>query len=153
MALSYDDIRESDGRTASYPIANSQVIAVDDLVALDIATGYARRLADTSGFEPIGRCIGFSDLDTANGTDTGDTSASPVPEVIVMIGREVLRGISVTGVSGQLDVGDPVYASDHDSLNNNAPTTNIPAIGIIDRYHSGTTVDVRRYSMEDMRSE
>ena len=150
MALSFDDIYNSTGETRTFIITDAQTIAVDDLVAEDTA-GTVRRLADTSNFNPFGRCVGFTNL-ASRTTEVGASGESPVPRAILETGRHTLRGVSVTGVSAQTDVGDDVFASDHETLTL-TPTSNIPSVGTVVEFHSGTICDVAMFSLEDMRSE
>lgn len=147
MALSFDEARSPDQLAVT--IANSQTLAIDDYAVIDTA-GFARRLADTTGFVPAGRVVDFSPPDTSNPA-TGDTTANQPPEAVIKSDGEVLRNISVTGATGQTDIGDLVYASDHETLTLTA-STNIPAVGMVVRHRSGTNVDVRLFSIDEIRN-
>ncbi len=114
--------------------------------ALTSSRGYAVPYQDESTLIWLGHAAGASpgDVET-NMSVIGDTSESPVPEVVVDIGPLLFEQGTVTGVSAQTDVGDLVYASNDNDLTTTASYT--PAVGRVVYWHSSTTADVLFYGM------
>lgn len=132
MALSADVIYESaSDQIQSVPAVNGDVLYAGALIGIDSA-GYAAPWADTSNYNFAGVCMKQV---------TGDTSASPVPEANVNTSGMILKKVTVTGASGQTDVGVLVYASDDNTFDLSA-TSNVKAVGRISRYYQSTTCDV-----------
>ncbi len=129
----------------SFRITNGATLSVGQYASIASASGNLETAADTAGDVPIGLVTGFDPPDEANGTTTG-TAAAPFPEAIVDLQETIVADLSVTGVTGQDDKGKEVYVTGPDTFTL-TPTTNIPAIGKIVRYHTGTIVDVLFYSM------
>jgi len=79
-----------------------------------------------------------------DGSVTGDTSASPVPEMATEMGMGILQNISVTGVAAQTDVmRTSVYASSDNDL---STTAGYPgAIGRVLYWYATTYCDVLVY--------
>lgn len=143
--------RKRGGNVASFRIANLLNVAIGDYIALD-AAGDAREIADTGGFQPLGFAVGFSDRDTANGTDVGATGDTPPPEVGVDISGGIVEGLTVVGAAGNdTDKGRHVYVTAGDTFTL-TPTANIPAVGEIVRSASTTDIDVYFYARDAMGS-
>jgi hypothetical protein len=132
--------------TQSFRIANAVTLAVGEYIAIASASGDAVQIADTAGHVPVGLAIGFDPPNESAGSTTGDTSATPPPEVIVDIQETILNAQTVSGVTAQTNVGDEVYAVAFNTFQTSA-TSNIPAVGKIVRWHSGESVDLLLYSM------
>jgi len=131
----------------SFEVANGETIYNGAYVALNTA-GFAVNVVDTTAFEPVGFAVGF-DAENADQTNvTGD--GTDAFEVAVDISGTILENIPVTGLSGQTDVGALVYATDENTFTLSA-TSNIPAVGVVTRYVSNTSVDVLFFSFEQMR--
>lgn len=136
--------RKRDAERSSYRIGNAASVAVGEYICLN-TVGDAVTVADTAGFVPLGFAVGFSDKATANGTDLGDTAATPPPEVEVDIGGGIVEGLTVVGVAGtNADKGLKVYVTAANTFTL-AETTNLPALGEIVRSVSATDVDVYFY--------
>ncbi len=150
MALTRREKRSS--LTQSFRIADTVALAVGEYVALANASGDLVAVADTDGHVPVGLVIGFDPPNEADGTDTGDTSATPPPEVIVDIQETILKQQAVVGVTAQANVGEEVYATGVDTFTLTA-TTNIPAVGKIVRWHSSTSVDLLLYSLATLAAK
>lgn len=141
-SASENQVRPGDRR--SYRIANGSDIAAGEYVCLN-ASGDAVEAADTADFIPLGLAIGFSQKDTGDGTDQGDTTANDPPEVELDVGGGILNGITVTGAAGNdTDKGAPVYVTGGTTYTT-VPTSNLPAVGEIVRSASATDIDVELY--------
>jgi hypothetical protein len=149
MAL---DIKtKSKGRSGyAYPVADGEVINQGEMVGLALSTyattdsrGYAIPLEDSAGVDYIG---------LAKNTVTGDTSADEPPEVEVDESGPILEHVTVTGGTGQADVGKDVHATDEANLKL-AAASNISKVGTIVRYHSDGTFDVRMRTPEEYQNE
>jgi hypothetical protein len=144
MALSAAvELRKRSDVTQSFIITNTAVVYVGGFCSID-SVGCVARAADTSSFVPVGFCIGFEDA-TAEGSKTGDTSASIPPEAIIDIGGGIVSGLAVTGASAQTDVRDLVYATS-DNVFTTSATSNVPAVGMIVRFNTATSFDVLFFS-------
>lgn len=89
--------------------------------------------------------IGFALPNPANATDgrwVGSTTA-PRPETNIDTGVQTLRRYPVTGTSAQANVGLPVYATDDNVLTITRPAANAIPVGVITKWWTGTTCDVR----------
>lgn len=126
----------------SFKILNAEVIYNGALVTLDLQDGYLRNLEDTSGTND--RFCGIA-IPKTNSV-TGDTSASPVVECPVSIGGCVLEKVAVTGASAVTNTGDPVFATDENTLTLSS-TSNLKKVGVVLRWYSSTTCDVGLFSM------
>lgn len=128
MSSTQQDATLRSAARRSYRIANSQNVAAGDYVVLDTARD-VREVADTAGFKPLGIAVGFSQKDTADSTDQGDTSASRPPRVDVNCAGGIMEGQTVAGAAGdETDVGRKVYATAARTWTL-TPTVNIPAVG------------------------
>ena len=127
---------------ASFKVLNSEVIYHGALVLLDKQDGYLRNLEDASGTDD--RFCGIAIPKTAS--VTGDTGASPVVECAVDISGVTLEKVAVTGASAVTNTGDSVFATDENTLTL-TQTTNLKKIGIVTRWYSSTTCDVKLVSM------
>lgn len=79
-----------------------------------------------------------------DGSVTGNTSASPVPEMATEMGAGVLQNITVTGVSAQTDVmRTSVYASNDNDLTTTSNYTT--PMGRVLYWYSSTSCDVLVY--------
>lgn len=104
-------------------------------------------------FENPGRILGRvmptrKDVDAAT-TLKGDTSLSPNPEAIVFTGSEILLGVPVTGASTLADCKKAVYLAQDDNTMTLTSTNNGKPLGVIDRFNSATSFDVRVYSVSE----
>lgn len=146
-----------------YIVKNAATVYTGRYAALDasggISTGYLTVPADTAGVVMLGFILGGG-LGSQNAagampdTVLGDTSASRPPMVRVAIGGGVLRGVFVAGLTTQAGVGRKVYLSTNNISDLTAtPTTNIPAIGVVERFNSSTSFDVRLFSAAQMAGE
>ncbi len=133
-----------EGVMRSYRIGNSASVAVGEYICLN-SSGDAVTIADTAGYIPLGFAVDFSDKDTANGTDTGNTSATPPPEVVVDCGGGIVEGLTVAGAAGTAaDKGKYVYGTAADTWTL-TEADNLPAIGEVVRSKSATDIDVYFY--------
>jgi len=132
--------------TIAVPIKDSEAVYIGGYYAID--DGYITELTDAAGKNPAGILVEFSDLDTGDGTDTGSTSASPVPEGVLDIGGGVVKEVTVTGATSAVKVGSEVHLTgDNLSDLTLTSTTTTPAVGLITRWYSGTTCDVLLYPL------
>jgi len=122
---------------------NSTTFYAGTFVMLDIGTGYINNAADTANFVWAG---------IVQRKVTGDTSASPVPEVTYITGPMTLQNYDVTGASAVTNNGDLVYVTDNNTLTTSS-TSNTKAIGCIDKWLVGTKCDVRLFAPEVSRAQ
>ena len=141
------DARDGDRR--SYVIKNAQALAIGEYVAVEGSSGTVTEVSDVAGLIPLGFVSGFCEKSTEDGTDTGDTSASPTPKVEVDVGGRIEENVSVTGVSASTDVGEQVYATGPDTFTL-TPTANIAAVGQVVRHLTGAFTDSFFYSHDAM---
>jgi hypothetical protein len=131
--------------TQSFPIATSEVVYLGAYVQINTG-GYLVNFEDTTGFENAGFVINFDEANADQTSVTGDNSI----EAAVNIGGCIISGLSITGASGQTDVGALVYASDENTWTLTA--TNIAQeVGVVVRYVSNTDLDVLFFSLAEMR--
>lgn len=136
----------------SFRIADTVVLQVGGYAALANASGDAIPVADVAGNTPLGFVVGIdSPQSEIDGQATGDTSAAKPPEAIIEMDGNITNQIAVVGVTAQSDVGDLVYATGTNTFTLTA-TTNIPAVGRVVRFHSGTSVDVLFFDYETMNA-
>ena len=128
--------------TNSYIVTNALQLFAGGFTGISTSTGLAIKWADTANFQFLGIALAGA---------TGNTSATPKVEVIVDESGLTLQQVSVTGVTDQTSVGTKVYATDDNVLTTTA-TVNVGTIGIITRYYTGSTVDVRLFSAEEIRT-
>ena len=87
---------------------------------------------------------------------TGNTSASPVPEVDVFTGRVWLEQVAVTGAAAITDVGSLVYGdvvnSQADHVLTLTSTNNSAAVGRVTRWYTSTTCDVELFGSATVRT-
>jgi len=129
-------------------VVNGDIIYKGALVGIaqdDFATTASRGYA-----VPVSNTANITFAGVALRQVTGDTGATPVPEVEIDTSGVLLKKVTVTGVTAQLDVGKEVYPTTDnvDDLDINASTFDRP-IGFISRWYSSTTCDVQLYSMND----
>ena len=126
----------------SLPIANG--ITAYEGMLVGIEGGYANHWAD--GANDVFAGIATRGDDVANdGVLTGDTSASPVPELTVDCSGVILMHLdSVGDTPSQAKVGDHVYcdSSNTDDMTLESSGMTSP-IGILWRFRSTTDVDVK----------
>lgn len=142
----------SGSRKQSFPIANAVTLYQGSYVAINTSgyvTTYAGAAIDTSRAAVI---VGFvqphpypADLDQSL---KGDTALTPVPEATVETAEHILEQVAVTGVTAQSDVGKLVYLNSNDNDLTLTRPQNALALGVIDRWHTSTTSDVRVFSYE-----
>lgn len=120
----------------AYQATNGVTFYGGSLVFLDMATGRAVKPADTATF--VFKGLAMKQV-------TGDTAASPIPEVEVNEAGVTIEKVTVTGVSAITHVGDRVYIATTDNAADFTltATTNTGPIGVITRWYSGTTCDVQ----------
>lgn len=130
----------------SYPVRNAMVIYYGALVGLDtvnIGLGRLVNWNDNSGMLRFcGIAIPRGDRDNPYSV-TGNSGATVKCEVYE--GGGTLENVAVTGLTSLLGLGDPVYASDENTLTLTA-TPNVGAIGRVVRYIESGRGDVQLYS-------
>lgn len=136
--------KATDNSVEAFRIANTVALAAGDYVGVNDAAGDAVEISDADGVRPLGFVVGFTVLDTGV-TDTGDTAAADPPRAKVDIGGGIQNRVAVTGVTGQLNVGKPVYATGINTFTL-TETNFLPAVGIVVRWHVATTCDVYFFS-------
>lgn len=137
-ALSDNARREMSGfETIRLTVADGDTIYAGSYVSLAGASfattakrGYAIPHEDSSGVIPMG---GFAKRQV-----TGDTSASPAPQVELDPKGGVLKKASVTGASAQSDVGDEIYFDNDNDMTTSSGTLGEPMGRIIFRHADGT---------------
>ncbi len=132
-ALTTDVVRSSHNRGIFSGVGQAtSVFFAGGFVGLDNADGLVKEWADTATFRWLGVV-----------TKKADTNVtSPItPEVNVNTSGIILERITVAGVGAQSEVGELVFASNDNDLTL-TPTANTKAIGRVQRFHSGTIVDV-----------
>lgn len=154
---------EFSGEMKQFIVKNSTAVYVGRYAALDasagVTTGYVTNPADTAGVVMLGFIVapgegGWLDGGGQSTTITGNTSATVPPRVMVDVGGGVVSRIAVTGASTQAHVGRKVYLSTNNITDLTlTPTTNIPAVGVIEEFYSATSFDVRFFSMMEMAGE
>lgn len=135
-ATAFDTINRGYEDQQSHQATNAVQFYAGGLVFLDRATGRVVKPADTATFE----FLGMVKRDVL-----GDTSASPIKEVEVNTSGLIIQRVTVTGASAITDVGDRAYiaTTDNPSDMTKTATTNTGPIGVITRWYSGTTCDVK----------
>lgn len=136
-----DSARSSE--TQAYILVNTTVVFAGSYVGIVDASGLVESLSDSVGFEPLGFATEGATGDT---TTAGDETQIPVKT-----GGGVGKDFTVIGAGSDADVGELVFATD-DNTFTLTPTANIPAIGVVDRHITGTTVDVKFFSYETIRN-
>ena len=136
-ALTVDTVRSSRNRGLYSGVGSAtSVYFAGAFVGVDTVDGLVKEWADTATFRWLGVVTRKADT---NVTD-------PItPEVNVNISGIILEKVSVTGVTAQANVGDLVFATTDNDLTLTA-STNVKAIGKVDRFESGTTVDVALFT-------
>lgn len=84
-----------------------------------------------------------------HGQPLGDNSkllGDGTNEVVTKAG-DVLKEVSVVGVTAITDTFKPVWATDGDTLTSTAPANGTP-LGFIKKWHTGTSCDVQLFSNE-----
>lgn len=131
------------GETTSKIVVNATQLYAGSYVGIVSGSGHVSTFSDTAGLEPLG---------FAMEKVLGDTSVSGDEDrVSVNIGGGTVKSIAVTGAGATNDTGEPVYATNDNTFTLTA-TSNTPAVGVIERFHSGTTCDVRFFSYEVLRT-
>lgn len=131
------------GRTRAYKAETDEFYA-GALVGLDDSTGYAQPWTDEAGLLFLGVCMARV---------TGNTSASPIPEIKVRDCGEIIRSAAVAGATAVTHTGDLVYsASDNPADLTLSATTNVEAIGFVVRWHSNAVADVQLFSAAEYRA-
>lgn len=114
--------------------------------------GHATSQGDVGTYTPSSGLV-FAGLAKEPGgiTDkTGDTSATPPPEVGLPLVPEVVLAHNVTGVTGDGDVLKPVYASDNQTLTLTRPAADAEVAGLILAYNgSGTSCKVLFFGLSN----
>lgn len=129
----------------SFIVVSGDIIYHGALVVLemDIGTGhgYLKPLASASGIYDL-----FCGVAHPTGLYAEYVTGDGTLECDVDVGGVTLQYKSVTGVTAQTNVGDPVFATDDTVLTLTDPSNMYP-IGRIVRYYTSTYVDVKLYSM------
>ncbi len=127
----------------SYPVRSGMTIYAGALVGIATVGVTDGRLVNWSSGSGALRFIGLAIPNSP--TVVGNAAGSV--ECPVLEGGVILEDVSVAGAdtAGAQCVGDPVYASDENTFSLSA-TSNVGAVGVVDRYKSSTTCDVRLYS-------
>jgi len=127
-------------KTRSYVVANSTTLYAGSLVAIN-TSGFLVKLADTSGFRPVG---------ILQQTVTGDTTATPPVEGIVDVSGVTLQNVAIAGTFVQGDVRSLIYCStDNPADCTKTAATNIKAIGYATRFRSAGFGDVTLFTPEE----
>lgn len=119
----------------AYQVTNAYQIYAGALITV-LASGRAGTFADlaTTKFKGV-----------AMRSVLGNTGATPIPEVEVDCSGLTLEKVSVATVASIADNHKLVFMSDNQTLTLTA-ATNMKAIGVITRYYSGTTCDVKLFT-------
>lgn len=140
--------------TQAIRIADTEIVCVGEYVVID-TDGDVRRVADTTDFIPLGHVVGFNPpgppANEADGCVTGDTSAARKLEAIVDIAPRVVEKLAVVGVTGETDKGALVFATGPNTYTL-TPTSNISAVGWVQRFRENTIVDVAFFSANEIRA-
>lgn len=145
--------------TASFVILSGAVIYDGALVGIHEAKsgvtsseGYLDTWTD--GTDQLVFCGVAKITDQNSSTGTGDKlTGDGTIECGVDISGVILKNVPVTGSSAVDDVGDPVYASDDNTLTLTA-TSGANEIGFVTRYQSSGYADVHLFSAsQNFRSE
>lgn len=138
-------------------IGNASVIYLYGYVGVN-AAGYVVPLSDAPGITPLGQVVGFgSGSSNAGGaipdSVTGNTSADVPPTAMVDVFGFNGDFIPVAGASTIADNGSKVYlTSDNWSADLKlTPTTHLPAVGTIVKFHTSSQFKVRFFDVDEMR--
>lgn len=139
MALTAAAKTRSRGRDKqAFIVVSGQTIYAGALVGVDTADGFLKNWADVATLQFKGVA------------ESQDTVGDGTEEARVDIGGKILERVSVTGATGQGDVGELVYASDENTFDLSA-TANTKAVGVAVRYHTGTKMDVMLFTPGEYR--
>ena len=142
-------LRKRPGDMIEFAIGTGTTVFVGAAVMLASGTGRIENLADTAGAEPVGFVTELVPLDSSDGSAAGVTAGTT--KVVVDTNPGIHEDETVVGVVSEVNVGELVYATDENTFTLTA-TTNIPAVGMVARHKTGTTVDVLFFSAEEMRN-
>lgn len=144
MTLSHKGFKDN-FRNIVYRIVSGQTLKAGDLTA--IVSGEVRRLNDASGgYISIGITDGPSEkADLAAGGATGDMSDPGAR----MSGGKAVEDVTVAGVASETDVGEWVYATDHETLTLTRPADDAPIVGFVFWKKNGTTTEICHVYMFD----
>ena len=139
QATLFDTISRGFQDSVSIIATNAIQFYAGGLVFVDNATGRVVKPADTATF----RFLGIVKKDVL-----GNTAATPPTEVEVNCSGETMQRVTVATVASQADVGDLVYIGTTDNPNDmtRTATANTKACGVITRWYSGTTCDVKLFT-------
>lgn len=140
--------RKLDPRSIAVPIANSVTLYHHLFAAIrgpdhGTSQGYADDADDEAGLVFAGLLENPGGLSS----DTGDTSASPPPEVTIPIVPTILERYAVTGASAQSDLLAPVYVTDNQTLTLTRPSDDAEVVGVVTKWHTSTTCDVLLFGL------
>jgi hypothetical protein len=131
----------------AFIVKSSAVIYQGALVVLeeDIGTGhgYVKPLLSSSGVNDW-----FLGVAINSGLYAESVTGDGTLECTVDVGGVTLQYKSVAGVTAITNTGDPVFASDDNTLTLTDPTTMYP-IGRIVRWYTSTYCDIRLYSASE----
>ncbi len=136
----------------SYPVRSAMKIYYGALVGLSTVGSSDGRLVNWSSGSGALRFVGMAiptqgeaignNIGVA-GEITGNAAGSRLCPVIE--GGITLENVAITGLTSASLVGRPVYASDESTFTLTA-TSNVGAVGVVDRYISSGRGDLRLYS-------
>lgn len=137
----------------SYPVRSGMTIYYGALVGLSTVGVTDGRLVNWSSGSGALRFCGIAQptqqISAGSGTAGSATgNAAGTVECPVYEGGAILENVSVTGLSANQNVGDPVYASDENTFTLTA-TSNVGAVGVISRFITGTSGDIQLYSKQE----
>lgn len=118
------------GKRMRTPGTNAVTFYAGSFVRIDRATGLVVKPAATSTFVGFGICERQVTADGAAGRNE--------VEAVWGDGNLELDQVAITGLDNQNDVGDPVWASDDNTLTLTDDTVSTP-VGIVTRYYGDGT--------------
>jgi hypothetical protein len=134
----------------SYPVRSGMTIYYGALVGISTVGVTDGRLVNWSSASGALRFCGIAQptqqVSAGSGTSGQVTgNAAGTIECPVSEGGIILENVSVTGLSANQNVGDPVFATDENTFTL-TQTSNVGAVGVISRYITGTRGDIQLYS-------
>lgn len=141
-------------KTLSFPIKNTAQLYVGSMTS--ILAGYCQPFAGATGETLVGRCLPTPDQSLPSTSpfqlkgNTSPASGLQVPEATICAEGELLKQVSVTGVTAQTSLMAIVYLNSTDNdLTLTRPARGIP-MGVVTRWYSSTSCDVVRFSFETL---
>lgn len=140
--------KEQQSRTFKYRILTAATVLADGVVGLygmGSNAGYASNLSAASGM----RFVGFGDR-----KQTGDYTASPIPDVAINTMMEGIKTVTISdGAGSRADVDKLVYAvtNNYNDIVVTRPSDHAMPMGFILEWISGTSYRVMKFSAEMAR--